>query len=117
MIKYKLNCKSCNLVFDSWFASSKEYEKLKKKNLLNCHSCNSLDVEKTLMAPRLISKNQNHEKNNQLKNLRKKINKYQKFIQKISNMSVKILRMRQDQYTITTKKKKSQFTALHQKKI
>ena len=82
MIKYKLNCKSCNLVFDSWFASSKEYEKLKKKNLLNCHSCNSLDVEKTLMAPRLISKNQNHEKNNQLKNLRKKINKYQKFIQK-----------------------------------
>ena len=31
MIKYKLNCKKCNLNFDSWFASSKEFEKLKKK--------------------------------------------------------------------------------------
>ena len=30
MIKYKLNCKNCEFSFDSWFASSKEYEKLKK---------------------------------------------------------------------------------------
>ena len=32
MIKYKLSCKSCEISFDSWFASSKEYDKLKKKN-------------------------------------------------------------------------------------
>ena len=32
MIKYKLICKNCDLSFDSWFASSNEYEKLKKKN-------------------------------------------------------------------------------------
>ena len=57
MIKYKLICKDCNNKFDSWFASSNEYEKLKKKNLLNCHSCNSLKVEKTLMAPKLINSN------------------------------------------------------------
>ena len=31
MIKYKLICKDCELSFDSWFASSTEYEKLKKK--------------------------------------------------------------------------------------
>ena len=31
MIKYKLFCKECDLIFDSWFASSKEFEKLKKK--------------------------------------------------------------------------------------
>ena len=31
MIKYKLNCKNCEISFDSWFASSQEYEKLKKK--------------------------------------------------------------------------------------
>ena len=31
MIKYKLVCKNCNLIFDSWFASSKEFENLKKK--------------------------------------------------------------------------------------
>ena len=33
MIKYKLICKKCNLDFDSWFASSKEYDKLKKKKI------------------------------------------------------------------------------------
>ena len=31
MIKYKLSCKNCKLIFDSWFASSKEYDKLKDK--------------------------------------------------------------------------------------
>ena len=31
MIKYKLKCNNCEIVFDSWFASSKEYEKVKKK--------------------------------------------------------------------------------------
>ena len=55
MIKYKLLCKDCNLKFDSWFASSNEYERLKKKKLLNCHKCNSVKVEKTIMAPQLIS--------------------------------------------------------------
>ena len=32
MIKYKLECNDCELTFDSWFGSSKEYDKLKKKN-------------------------------------------------------------------------------------
>ena len=59
MIKYNLVCKRCDLTFDSWFASSKEYEKLVRKNLLNCHSCGSLKVEKSLMAPKLISKKSN----------------------------------------------------------
>ena len=41
MIKYKLICKNCDFKFDSWFASSTEYEKLKIKKFLNCHNCNS----------------------------------------------------------------------------
>ena len=56
MIKYKLICKNCDLSFDSWFASSNEYEKLKKKNFLNCIKCNSKKVEKNLMAPKVINK-------------------------------------------------------------
>ena len=56
MIKYKLICKKCKNSFDSWFASSKEYEKLIKKKLLSCHICESKNVEKTLMAPKLITK-------------------------------------------------------------
>ena len=56
MIKYRLNCNDCNMSFDSWFASSKEFERLKKKKLLNCHNCNSSEIEKTIMSPRLINK-------------------------------------------------------------
>ena len=46
MIKYNLICKSCNKSFDSWFSSSKEYEKLKKLKHLSCYNCNSLEVDK-----------------------------------------------------------------------
>ena len=56
MIKYKLICKDCEQSFDSWFASSTEYEKLKKKSFLSCHNCNSNNVEKSLMAPKLMGK-------------------------------------------------------------
>ena len=83
MIKYKLNCKNCELSFDSWFASSKEYEKLKKKRLLNCHFCNSRKIEKSLMAPKLINKpiSKNSENQNlRLKKISNKIKEYQKFI-------------------------------------
>ena len=55
MIKYKLICKDCETTFDSWFSSSIEYEKLKKKKFINCHICNSLSVEKTLMSPSILN--------------------------------------------------------------
>jgi hypothetical protein len=82
MIKYRLSCKNCKLVFDSWFATSKEYDKLKKKKLLNCYNCNSLKVEKTLMAPKLINKNLNSEKNKELQKYKNTVKKYQEFIKK-----------------------------------
>ena len=31
---YKFTCKDCDLEFDSWFSSSKEFDKLKKINLI-----------------------------------------------------------------------------------
>ena len=83
MIKYKLICNDCNTKFDSWFASSNEYERLKKRKFLNCHSCNSLKVEKTLMTPQLInSKNKSEAKLNIVKyqKIKKTIKNYQKFI-------------------------------------
>tara|TARA_B100000902_G_scaffold389687_1_gene437288 strand:- start:165 stop:590 length:426 start_codon:yes stop_codon:yes gene_type:complete len=82
MIKYKLECKNCKIFFDSWFASSKEFEKLKKRNLINCHTCNSIKVEKTLMAPKVLSKNSNNNENNfqKYKNINKKLREYQRFI-------------------------------------
>ena len=54
MILYKLICKDCEVSFDSWFSSSGEYEKLKKKKFLNCHACDSLNVQKTLMSPAFL---------------------------------------------------------------
>ena len=83
MIKYKLICKNCNLLFDSWFGSSNEFEKLKKKNFLICHNCDSKKIEKSLMAPKLISnyKIQNSERKNlTLNKVNKKIKEYQNFI-------------------------------------
>ena len=78
MIKYKLICKNCDLSFDSWFASNQEFEKLKKKNFLNCHNCNSRKIEKTLMAPTLINRSQKdkvEQKNPKILEINKKIKK------------------------------------------
>ena len=81
MIKYRLNCNDCKMSFDSWFASSKEFERLKKKKLLNCHNCNSSKVEKTIMSPRLIKKS-NEKLDLKFKKINKKLQEYQNFIKK-----------------------------------
>ena len=81
MIKYLLNCKICRLEFESWFASSKEFDKLKKKNLLNCQQCNSKKIEKSLMRPNLVNSDFKNDKTlNNIKNVKKKVREYQKFI-------------------------------------
>ena len=83
MIKYKLTCKDCEIIFDSWFASSKEFEKLKKKRLLVCHICNSKTVDKTLMSPSLRNNKKDIKNDLQLdkyENVKKTIKNYQKFI-------------------------------------
>ena len=83
MIKYRLVCKNCDLSFDSWFASSDEYEKLKKKKYLNCHKCSSRRIEKTLMAPKSITNSElrkSSKKNEKFKEINKTIKQYQTFI-------------------------------------
>ena len=83
MIKYKLTCKDCDTSFDSWFASSSEYEKLKKMKHINCHECGSLKVEKSLMSPNVLNtkkKVSEIEKNKKYIKVRNKIKEYQKFI-------------------------------------
>ena len=85
MIKYRLICKDCEFTFDSWFSSSKEYERLKKKKFVNCHICNSLSVEKTIMSPTVfISKDisKTVRQIQKYKKTRKVILKYQQFIKK-----------------------------------
>tara|TARA_B100001564_G_C20607317_1_gene655806 strand:- start:394 stop:783 length:390 start_codon:yes stop_codon:yes gene_type:complete len=70
-------------MFDSWFASSHEYEKLKKKNFLNCVNCKSEKVEKTLMTPQLMNNSKKKDikkKEIKIKDVKRKIKEYQKFI-------------------------------------
>jgi hypothetical protein len=85
MIKYRLICKDCETTFDSWFSSSKEYERLKKKDFINCHICHSLSVEKTLMSPSIFMTKNDSKADRQIqkyKKTKKIILKYQEFIKK-----------------------------------
>jgi hypothetical protein len=88
MIKYKLICKDCDILFDSWFSTSKEYERLKKQKFLNCHNCNSSNIKKTLMSPSILASKTNtsfEEQSKKYKETRDVILKYQKFIKENFN--------------------------------
>ena len=81
MIKYALICKSCKFEFESWFGSSKEFDRLKKMKLLSCQSCNSIKVEKSLMSPNL-SNSKKITNTNELKfqEVKQKLREYKKFV-------------------------------------
>ncbi len=57
MIKYNLKCQNEH-EFESWFSNSKEFDKLNKKNLLDCIYCSSKKISKSIMAP-MISNSKN----------------------------------------------------------
>jgi hypothetical protein len=83
MIKYKLTCKKCKSTFDSWFASSKDYEKLKKLKYISCQKCNSPNVEKSLMAPNILNSKEikiDLKEKDKFKRVKNKLKEYQKFI-------------------------------------
>tara|TARA_B100001121_G_C18667089_1_gene611861 strand:- start:698 stop:1123 length:426 start_codon:yes stop_codon:yes gene_type:complete len=82
MIKYRLNCKSCNNIFDSWFSSSKEFEKLKKIKLINCNICNSLRIEKSIMSPRISQNKTINEEipSKKINEVKSKIKEFQTYI-------------------------------------
>ena len=85
MIKYNLKCKN-NHEFESWFSDSEEFEKLKKKNLLDCIYCSSKNISKSIMAPMISSQNNKDEflkiLNEDLKNKKNELLKLRKFIEK-----------------------------------
>ena len=56
MIKYNLKCNHDH-EFESWFSDSNEFEKLKKKKLLECIYCSSKDIQKSIMSPMVASAN------------------------------------------------------------
>ena len=82
MIKYLLKCNKMH-EFESWFSDSKEYEKLKKKNLIECIYCNSKHVEKSIMSPNVVASNMEKTINNkEFVDFKKKLTKIKKYIEK-----------------------------------
>ena len=85
MIKYNLKCENKH-EFESWFSESKEFDRLKNKNLIECIFCHSKKVEKSIMAPSVnSSKMQNKQKqisSLEIKNFKKDLLKLRKFVEK-----------------------------------
>ena len=92
MIKYNLKCKN-NHEFESWFSDSNEFDKLNKKNLLECIYCSSKKITKSIMSPMvsLVKEKKNSDiiidktfqsEKKQLINLRKYIEKNFEYVGK-----------------------------------
>jgi len=88
MIKYNLEC-SCGETFESWFQNSNEYEKLLKKNLINCYICGrSKTVKKSIMAPSVATSKTSvvekdvEQKKEFLKNVKSKIRELNDYVAK-----------------------------------
>ena len=81
MIKYKLKCHN-NHEFESWFSESGEFEKLKKKKLLECIYCSSKIINKSIMAPMISMVKK---KNNEIKKLNKLLLSERNKLQKLRN--------------------------------
>ena len=84
MIKYLLKCKNKH-EFESWFSESKEYEKLKKRNLIECIFCKSKNVNKSIMSPNIVGKNRIVEKKfngKEFNKIKKDLIKIRRFVEK-----------------------------------
>jgi hypothetical protein len=55
MIRYTLRCEREH-TFESWFQDSAAYDSQVKRRLVSCPVCDSVKVEKAIMAPRIVGK-------------------------------------------------------------
>ena len=85
MIKYNLVCNN-NHEFESWFSDSNEFDKLKKKGLLECIYCSSNNINKSIMAPMITSTKKSDDnfplENQQLLEQKNKLLKLRNYIEK-----------------------------------
>jgi|TARA_B100001093_G_C26841853_1_gene1020925 hypothetical protein len=84
MIKYLLKCHNKH-EFESWFSESKEFEKLKKKKLIECIFCKSKNIDKTIMSPNIASKKKIIEEkfnNSEFNKIKRDLAKIRKFVEK-----------------------------------
>ena len=84
MIKYLLKCAKKH-EFESWFLDSKEFDNLKKKNLLECIFCLSKNINKSIMSPMISGTKDNSNEIKMLKeslqNEKNKLQQLRKFVE------------------------------------
>ena len=85
MIRYKLKCHNDH-EFESWFSNSQEFEKLNKRNLLECIYCSSKKINKSIMAPMVSNKKiddtQFEMMSKEFKNEKNNLFKFRRYIEK-----------------------------------
>ena len=85
MIKYNLKCANKH-EFESWFSDSKEFDRLKKKDLIECIFCQTKKVEKSIMSPSVANsyyqKKQKQISSEEIRNFKKDLVKLRKFVEK-----------------------------------
>ena len=83
MIKYQLKCES-GKEFESWFASSKEFDKLEKKKMLSCICGTSNKISKQLMSPQVrgATKTDGDKQKEIYQNVQKKLADLRKYVEK-----------------------------------
>ena len=82
MIVFNLLCKICSVEFEGWFESTKEFNSQKRKKIINCPSCNSTTIKKTLTTPNLSTKSNSKKEIKIKKAMANNIKKYKKIVEK-----------------------------------
>ena len=62
MIVFNLVCSECEYPFEGWFDDTKSFNSQKRRKLINCPNCESLNVSKTLVAPNVSKKSNSNTK-------------------------------------------------------
>ena len=81
MIVFNLVCSECEYPFEGWFDDTKSFNSQKKRKLINCPSCESSNISKTLVAPN-VSKKSNSKPAKNKKTLASNIKKIRKIVEK-----------------------------------
>ena len=81
MIVFNLICIKCEYPFEGWFDNSSAFNDQKRKKLINCPNCESLNIKKALVAPN-ISKKSNSKIIKSKKTLASNIKKIRKAVEK-----------------------------------
>ena len=85
MIKYNLKCENKH-EFESWFSDSKDYDRLKNKNLIECIYCQSKNVEKSIMSPSVTNSKKKIKQPKvpqlEIKKFKKDLENLRKFVEK-----------------------------------